>query len=142
VALSSIVFLVPSAASLKSISNSTRRLAPRCGPRAGPRLTPKKSPNGRIGAAEDVPERLEDVLEAGGLEVALGLAAQPFVAVLIVERPLLLVGEDVVGLGDRLELRFRFLVVRVAVGMVLQRELAVRRTDLVRPALRSTPSSS
>ena len=43
---SSIVFLVPSAASLKSISNSTRRLAPRYGPRRCPRLTPKKSPKG------------------------------------------------------------------------------------------------
>ena len=40
---SSIVFFVPSAASLKSISNSTRRLAPRRGPRF-PRPTPKKSP--------------------------------------------------------------------------------------------------
>src|SRR5579862_1417785 len=43
---SSMVFFVPSAASLKSSSNSTRRLAPRCGPRRPPRLTPKKSPNG------------------------------------------------------------------------------------------------
>src|SRR6185503_1172077 len=43
---SSMVFFVPSAASLKSISNSTRRLAPRCGPRRPPRFTPKKSPNG------------------------------------------------------------------------------------------------
>jgi len=43
---SSIVFLVPSAASLKSISNSTRRLVPRCGPRRPPRPTPKKSPSG------------------------------------------------------------------------------------------------
>src|SRR5579859_7600916 len=43
---SSIVFFIPSAASLKSSSNSTRRLAPRCGPRRPPRLTPKKSPKG------------------------------------------------------------------------------------------------
>src|SRR5882672_6370896 len=43
---SSIVRFVPSAASLKSISISTRRLAPRDGPRRPPRLTPKKSPNG------------------------------------------------------------------------------------------------
>src|SRR5258706_14469206 len=43
---SSMVFLVPRAASLKSSSNSTRRLAPRWGPRRPPRLPPKKSPGG------------------------------------------------------------------------------------------------
>ncbi len=44
---------------------------------------------------------------------------------------LLGIAEHVVGLGDLLEARLRLLVVRVAVGVVLTRELAVGLLDLL-----------
>src|SRR5262249_38283823 len=88
-----------------------------------------------VRATEDVAEGLEDVLETRALVVALRLAPQPFVSELIVERTLLLIRQDVVGFRDRLELRLGVLVVRVPVGMVLERELPVRRADVVRRGL-------
>jgi hypothetical protein len=52
-------------------------------------------------------------------------------AVLVVGRPLLRVGEDLVGFLGFLELLLRFRVVRIAVGMVLHGQLAVGLLDLV-----------
>jgi hypothetical protein len=45
--------------------------------------------------------------------------------------PLLLIGEDLVGAGDILELGLGRLVARIAVRMELPRELAIRLLDLV-----------
>jgi len=53
------------------------------------------------------------------------------VAVLVVGSLLLSVGEHLVGLFGLLELVFRFLAVRIAVRVVLHRELAIRLLDLV-----------
>ena len=55
----------------------------------------------------------------------------PGVAEAVVGRPLVGVGEDRVGLGRFLELLLGVLVARIAVGMVLQRQLAVRALDLL-----------
>jgi hypothetical protein len=51
---------------------------------------------------------------------------------LVVDLALLLVGEDVVGFGDFLELLFGLFVVGVHVGMILARELAEGLADLIR----------
>jgi hypothetical protein len=53
------------------------------------------------------------------------------VAELVVARALLRVGEDLVRLGDLLERLLGLLVAGVAVGVVLERELAVRLLDVV-----------
>jgi len=54
----------------------------------------------------------------------------------VVLRALLRIGEDLVRLGDLLELLLRLrLVLLVAVGMPLERELAERLLDLVRRGL-------
>ncbi len=78
-------------------------------------------------APEDVAERAEDVLVRA--EAAAALHGR--VAVAVVDRPLLEVGEDLVGLRGLLELLLGRLVAGVLVGVVLQRQLAVGRLDVV-----------
>ncbi len=70
-------------------------------------------------------------------------------AVVVVSRALLRVGQNGISFGSFLELFFCVLVVGVAVGMVLQRELAVGALQLGvigadgrRPELRSNRVSS
>ena len=78
--------------------------------------------------AEDVAEGAEDV----GNVVELRRAApfQAGVAVAVVPGPLLRMAEDLEGLGGLLELDHRLLVARIAVGVILQRELPVGLGDL------------
>jgi hypothetical protein len=65
------------------------------------------------------------------------------VAELVVRRALARIGEDLVGLLGLLELVLGggALLVRIAVRMVLHRELAVRLLDVVFDASRLTPST-
>ena len=65
-----------------------------------------------------------------GIE-ALRAAADAGVAEAIVARALVGVAEDRVGLGRFLELLFGLLVALVAIGMELQRQLAIRALDLL-----------
>ena len=65
------------------------------------------------------------------------LAADAGVAEAVVQRPLLAIGEHGVGLGRFLEFLFRLPVAGVAIGMVLQRELAVRALDLLTRSTRA-----
>ena len=58
-------------------------------------------------------------------------AADAGVAEAVVEPALLRVGEDRVGLGRFLERFLGLVVAGIAVGMVLQRQLAVRALDLL-----------
>src|SRR5664280_2676980 len=51
---------------------------------------------------------------------------------LVVDLAFLGIAEDVVGLGERLELFLRRLVARIHVGMILARQLAKRLADLLR----------
>jgi len=53
------------------------------------------------------------------------------VTVLVVEGPLLLVAQDLIGLAQLLELLLGLLVPLVLVGVVLDRELAVGLLDLL-----------
>ena len=93
----------------------------------------------RAGAAaaaaepENVAEAAEDVFEAAELRriEALRAAADAGVAEAIVAGALVAVAEDRVGLGRFLELLFGRLVALVAIGVELQRELAIRALDLL-----------
>ena len=79
---------------------------------------------GRVGAAaEGRAPRLPLLLRL--------LVHAPVGAQLVVLPALLRIAEDLVRLVDLLELRFRRLVARVHVGMVLARQLAVRLLDLL-----------
>jgi len=87
--------------------------------------------------AEDVAELTVDVVDVGeSFEPALSHAGLPAE---VVGLALLGVAEHGVGFGDFLELLLRLLVARIAVGVVLERELAVSLLDLV---LRSRAADS
>ena len=97
----------------------------------GPRAATARRPSEEVG---------EDVAHAGGvLEVEVPKAPEPAAGAGVRERAaaavvllaLLGVREHVVGLGDLLEARLGLLVVGVAVGVVLARELAVGLLDLL-----------
>src|SRR6185503_1924887 len=87
-----------------------------------------------VAEAEEIAEVAEDVLEAGErvrIETARAGAADAGVAVAVVERPLLRVGDDGVGLRRFLEAFLRRAVARIAIRVVFQRQLAVRTLDLL-----------
>src|SRR5204862_4028099 len=69
--------------------------------------------------AEDVAEVTEDVLDAR--EALLPATGEACVTVTIVDAALLVVREDRIGLGDLFEARLRRRIVRVAVGVALER---------------------
>src|SRR6185436_508146 len=84
-------------------------------------------------AAEDVAEHVaEDVAErVGRAETATPAArGESLMAVLIVDRALLRVGQHFVGLLALLELVLGLVIVRIAVGVILHRQAAIRFLDL------------
>src|SRR5438105_3927063 len=87
----------------------------------------------QIAEAEDVAETAEDVFEAGEdarIESAAGRIGDARVAVPIVCCTFVRVGEDRVRLRAFLEAFFGLVIAGVAIGMVFQRELAIRALDL------------
>ena len=82
-------------------------------------------------AREDVPEVAEvaEALEARAAEA--GARVEGGVAVLVVLRALVVVGEDLVGLVDLLEALLAGLVARMQIGMVLLGELSICFFDLL-----------
>jgi hypothetical protein len=63
-------------------------------------------------------------------------------AVAVVERPLLGVGEDRVSFRDFLEFFFRIRIVRIAIGMPLHGQLAISALQFNFVTVRLTPSTS
>jgi len=86
---------------------------------------------GGVAKSEDVAKNIAEVLKDSGIESggSSSATAQARVAKAIVDGTLLAIGEDGVGLGDFLELIFRFRVIRIAVGMIGHRQLAVSALD-------------
>src|SRR5262245_16780824 len=87
-----------------------------------------------IAKAEDVSEPAEDVLEPGEgarIETAGCSAAETGVPEAVVHVPLVGIDEDRVGLSRFLEAFFRSRIAGIAIGMELERELAVRALDLL-----------
>ena len=114
------VVSAPLADSSKEISRSYRRSEPRCGPA---RLRP---PAEHAAETEDVAEPPEDVFEPGeDGRIEAGAAAKARVAKAVVHAPLVLVSQDGIRLGGFLELVLGFLAAWIAVGVVLQGQLAI-----------------
>ena len=63
-------------------------------------------------------------------------------AVAVVERALLRVGQDRIGFGNFLEAFFRVRIVRIPVGMVLHGKLAISALQFLSLTVRLTPSTS
>src|SRR6185503_7595282 len=90
--------------------------------------------------AEHLLEDVEGVVDAARARVSGDRRAlHAGVAELVVARALLGVGEDLVRLGNLLEGGLGALVPGIAVGVVLQRELAVRLLDVVRGCVPRNP---
>ena len=79
---------------------------------------------------EQVPEAAEDLVRA--LEAAKAGPRRPVVAVLVEELALAVVAEDLEGLGGLLEALLRLGVPRVAIRVVLHRQLAIGALDVRR----------
>ena len=84
-------------------------------------------------AAEDVAEDICEIAEASEARAAASasLRVHPGVAELVVRASLLAVRQNLVGFLDLFELLFRFLAVRVAIRVILHRQLAVSLFDVV-----------
>src|SRR5208282_2297104 len=80
---------------------------------------------------EDVTEDVAKILEDGGIESSRTSAAAAYAGMseAVIQRALLAVGENRIRFSDLLEFVFRIRIVRVAVGMVRHRELAVSALD-------------
>ena len=101
---------------------------------AAPGLPPAAPPRP---AAHELAEQVVEHVGEAGAEVEAGGAGAAARAIeggvteAVVGRALLLVGEHVVGLGNLLELLLGDLVIRIAVRMVLHRELAIGLLEVV-----------
>src|SRR6267378_1977701 len=85
-----------------------------------------------LSAGEDVAEHFtEDVAEClAGAEAAAAAAFEAGMSELIVDRPLLRVAQNLVGLLGLLEFMFRFRILRIAVRMKFHGEAAIRLFDI------------
>ena len=79
--------------------------------------------------AEDVAELREDVFRIG--EASSAHARRIGSAEAVIVGTALRIAEHIVGLGRFLELLLRFGIVRVVVGVILQRQFAVGALDLI-----------
>ena len=121
--------VTPKTASSNSSVRSSRRSAPRCA-----RVRRAAALSEHVAKAEEVAEDVLEIVEDGGIEAAetlTGGGAYAGVAEAIVARALLGVGEHGVGLAAFLEALFGLGIIGIAVGMILQRELAVRALDFL-----------
>ena len=85
-----------------------------------------------VAEAEEFAKDVAEVLEDGGIE-SCGLAsaaAKSSVAEAVVGGALVGIGEHGVGLADFLKFFFRVGIIGIAVGMILQRQLAVDALEL------------
>jgi hypothetical protein len=85
----------------------------------------------RIAEPEEFAEDVAEILEHTGIESGAlrSCAAESGVAIAIVNRSLFGVGQDRVSFADFFEPLLRVRIIRIAVGVVLQRELAVRALE-------------
>jgi hypothetical protein len=85
----------------------------------------------RIAKPEEFAEDIAEILEHTGIESGAlrGCAAESGVAIAVVNRSLFGVGQDRVSFADFFEPLLRIRIIRIAVGVVLQREFAVRALE-------------
>jgi HEAT repeat protein len=80
--------------------------------------------------SKDVAENVAEVLKDGGIESRRSSAtAQAGMPEAVINRPLLAICEDRVSLRNFFELIFRRRVIRIAVGMIRHRKLAICALD-------------
>ncbi len=84
-----------------------------------------------VAKAEDVPKNVAEILEDRGIESRRPRLPPPTARVpeAVVQRSLLAVRQNRVRFGNLLELVFRVRIVRIAVGMVRHRQLAISALD-------------
>ena len=80
-----------------------------------------------IAKAEELAKNVAQILEGRSVEThaSAGRVAHSSMPEAIVKRALLRIGKHGIGFGDFLEALFRIWIIRVAIGMVLHRELAI-----------------
>ena len=86
---------------------------------------PARTAAEKISKAEKVSEDLADILENRGVEPARSSAAYRSVPEAIVRGPLVGIGQDRVGFAAFFEFFFGIGIIRIAIRMELQRQLAV-----------------
>ena len=85
----------------------------------------------QVAEAEELAEDVAEILEDCGIEAgAGGTAAHPGMAETVIKRTLFAVGQNRIGFRNLFELLFGIRIVRVAVGMIRHRELAIGALDL------------
>jgi hypothetical protein len=85
-----------------------------------------------IAKAEELPENIAEVLKHCGIEAPTAACiANSSVAIAVIKRPLLGVGQDRVSLSDFLETFFRIRIVRIPVRMVLHRKFTISALQLL-----------
>jgi hypothetical protein len=95
----------------------------------GAAATTSSLPEG-VPKSKDVAENVAEVLKDGGIESRRSCAtAQAGVPEAVIHRPLLAICEDRVSLRNFFELIFRRRVIRIAVGMIRHRKLAISALD-------------
>ena len=100
--------------------------------RATPRTTPS-SPSEKVSEAEKVAENVGKIAEIGRIEAARSRAAKPLVPEAIIAASLVPIAQDAVGLRRPLELVLGLGIPRVAVRVILHRQLAVGALNLLIP---------
>ena len=95
-----------------------------------------------VAKPEELAKDLAEILERRGIEAPAGAGCAPHarVAIAVIERPLLGVGENGVGLGDFLKALFRIRIIGIPVRMVLHGELAISALQLLSVTVRLTPA--
>ena len=85
-----------------------------------------------VSETKELPENIPKILEDGRIKSRCAPTATTYARVseAVIERSLLAVGQNCVGLRDLLKLLFRVGIVRIAVRMVRHRQLAVGALDL------------
>jgi hypothetical protein len=80
---------------------------------------------------KDVAEDVTEILKDRGIESSRTsrVTAHTGVSETVVQRSLLAIGKNCVRLGNLLELIFRFRVIRIAIGVIRHRELAISALD-------------
>jgi hypothetical protein len=89
------------------------------------------APAERIAETEEFAEDVTEILEHTGIESSAlrSCAAEPGVAIAVVDGSFFGVGENCVGFANFFESLLRVRIIGIAVGVVLQRKLAVRALE-------------
>jgi hypothetical protein len=91
------------------------------------RATP---PTEDVTESEEVPENVREITERVGIEACETTSAQPLMPETVIPGAFVRIGKYCVGLGRLFELLLGVRIIRVAVGMVFDRQLPISGLDL------------